>query len=158
LKAWSGGIAKIGVIGISTMGNGIAGRSPEYFNTVMDINMKSSSAVWASSEEPDRLVRRTKPTTAKGASAPGQGGCTGKPKHDDQAGGSADRDIIIEARAPISEELNRNIAKTGYDRLLVSNAAGSASPGWRHLRQAGAVHGMHFQIGAVRQGDGLSAG
>jgi len=125
------GIAKIGVIGIGTMGNGIAQVAAQSgFNTVvMDINDEVlERGLGIIKKSLDRLVKAYETSNGeKGISPEAKAAALGNLGTTTKLEDLLDRDIIIEA-APelphLKEEINRNIARTGYDRLLVSNTSG----------------------------------
>jgi len=125
------GLRKIGVIGIGTMGNGIAQVAAQSgFDTiVMDISddlLERGMAAIAKSLE--RLVKAfAKSEGAKGIDAAARDAALARlsttTKHEDLLG----CDLIIEAvpeRPELKEQINHRLAALGYDKLLVSNTSG----------------------------------
>ncbi|MBN2080940.1 3-hydroxybutyryl-CoA dehydrogenase [bacterium] len=125
------GITKIGVIGIGTMGNGIAQVAAQSgFDTlVMDVNddmLKRGMGIIEKSLE--RLVNAyEKSGGEKGITAEDKDAALGRLKTTTILADLRDCDFIIEAVPEIpklKEDINKKIAETGYDKLLVSNTSG----------------------------------
>jgi 3-hydroxybutyryl-CoA dehydrogenase len=146
------GLKKIGVIGIGTMGNGIAQVAAQsgFDTVVMDVDTNVlERGLDAISRSLDRLVKAFEKSG-------GEKGITGEAK--DEALGRLtttttiddllDCDFIIEAvpeRPELKEKINRELAEKGYDKILVSNTSGIS------ITRLGAAYGkpelfmgMHF--------------
>jgi 3-hydroxybutyryl-CoA dehydrogenase len=146
------GLKKIGVIGIGTMGNGIAQVTAQsgFDVVVMDVDATVlERGMDAISRSLDRLVKAFEKSD-------GQKGITGEAK--EKALGrlttttSMDDllpcDFIIEAvpeRPELKEKINRELSGKGYDKILVSNTSGIS------ITRLGAAYGkpesfmgMHF--------------
>ena len=146
------GLKKIGVIGIGTMGNGIAQVAAQSgFDTViMDVDASVlERGLDAISGSLDRLVKAFEKSE-------GEKGITGESK--DEAlerlntttamDDLLDCDLIIEAvpeRPELKEKINRELADKGCDKILVSNTSGIS------ITRLGAAYGkpdlfmgMHF--------------
>ncbi len=146
------GLKKIGVIGIGTMGNGIAQVVAQsgFDVVVMDVDADVlERGLEAISRSLDRLVKAFEKSG-------GEKGITGEAK--DEALGRLTTtsaiddllgcDLIIEAvpeRPELKEKINRDLAEKGYDKILVSNTSGIS------ITRLGAAYGkpdlfmgMHF--------------
>ena len=146
------GLKKIGVIGIGTMGNGIAQVAAQsgFDVVVMDVDATVlERGMDAISRSLDRLVKAFEKSD-------GEKGITGEAK--DEALGRLEMtsslddllgcDLIIEAvpeRPELKEKINRELADKGYDKILVSNTSGIS------ITRLGAAYGkpdlfmgMHF--------------
>lgn len=125
------GISKIGVIGIGTMGNGIAQVAAQNgFDTkVMDINDEVlERGMGLIGKSLGRLVSSfEKSEGAKGITAEAKGEALGRLSTTTKLSDLMDREIVIEA-APelpgLKEDINKQLADLGYDKLLVSNTSG----------------------------------
>ena len=146
------GLKKIGVIGIGTMGNGIAQVAAQsgFETVVMDVDAgvleKGMDAI---SRSLDRLVKAfEKSDGAKGIDSDAKDAAVGRLSTTTRAEDLMDCDLIIEAVPEIpdlKEKINRNLAKLGYDKVLVSNTSGIS------ITRLGAAYGkpdlymgMHF--------------
>jgi 3-hydroxybutyryl-CoA dehydrogenase len=146
------GLKKIGVIGIGTMGNGIAQVAAQsgFETVVMDVDSgvleKGMDAI---SRSLDRLVKAfEKSDGAKGIDSDAKDAAVGRLSTTTRAEDLMDCDLIIEAVPEIpdlKEKINRNLAKLGYDKVLVSNTSGIS------ITRLGAAYGkpdlymgMHF--------------
>ncbi len=125
------GISKIGVIGIGTMGNGIAQVAAQCgFDTlVMDINDEVlERGVSNMSRSLDRLVKAYEKSGGdKGISAEQKAETLARLRTTSELGDLLDREVIIEAAPEIpelKEKINRQLAELGYDKLLASNTSG----------------------------------
>ncbi|MCG6948877.1 MAG: NAD(P)-binding domain-containing protein [Acidobacteria bacterium] len=146
------GLRKIGVIGIGTMGNGIAQVVAQngFDVVVMDVDADVlERGLEAISRSLDRLVKAFEKSG-------GEKGITGEAK--DEALGRLTTtsaiedllgcDLIIEAvpeRPELKEKINRDLAAKSYDKILVSNTSGIS------ITRLGAAYGkpdlfmgMHF--------------
>lgn len=125
------GLSKIGVIGIGVMGNGITQVAAQSgFDTkVLDVNddvLKRGMGIIE--KNLDRMVAAyEKSEGAKGITAEQKAEALSRLTTTTKLSDLMDRDFIIEA-APelphLKEGINRDIAKLGYDKLLVSNTSG----------------------------------
>jgi len=146
------GLKKIGVIGIGTMGNGIAQVAAQsgFEVIVMDVDAgvleKGMAAI---SRSLDRLVKAfEKSEGAKGIDTEAKDAAVGRLATTTDAKDLLDCDLIIEAvpeRPELKEKINRNLADLGYDKVLVSNTSGIS------ITRLGAAYGkpekfmgMHF--------------
>ncbi len=146
------GVNKIGVIGIGTMGNGIAQVAAQsgFETLIMDIEAgvleKGMDAI---SRSLDRLVKAfEKSEGAKGIDSGAKVAAVGRLSTTTRAEDLMDCDLIIEAvpeLPELKEKINRNLAKLGYDKVLVSNTSGIS------ITRLGAAYGkpelymgMHF--------------
>ncbi len=127
----SSGISKIGVIGIGTMGNGIAQVAAQCgFDTkVMDINAGVlERGMGLIHKSLDRLVAaHEKSGGEKGITAEAKAQALARLAATTELQDLLDRDIIIEAapeKPGLKEEINRQLASLGYGKLLVSNTSG----------------------------------
>ncbi len=125
------GLSKIGVIGIGVMGNGITQVAAQSgFDTkVLDVNddvLKRGLGIIE--KNLDRMVAAyEKSGGEKGITAEQKAEALSRLSTTTKLQDLMDRDLIIEA-APelpqLKESINRDIAKLGYDKLLVSNTSG----------------------------------
>ena len=125
------GITKVGVIGIGTMGNGIAQVSAQSgFDTlVMDIDADVVARGLGIIEKSlGRLVSAyEKSDGAKGITAEARDAALGNLRTTTELKDLLDREIIIEAvpeKPELKESINRRLAELGYDATLVSNTSG----------------------------------
>ena len=125
------GITKIGVIGIGTMGNGIAQVAAQSgFDTiVMDVNDEVlQRGMGIISKSLDRLVAAyEKSGGEKGITAEAKDEALGRLKATAKLADLMDRDIIIEAAPELPDlkvNINQKVAELGYDKLFVSNTSG----------------------------------
>jgi 3-hydroxybutyryl-CoA dehydrogenase len=146
------GLKKIGVIGIGTMGNGIAQVAAQsgFDVVVMDVDATVlERGMDAISRSLDRLVKAFEKSD-------GEKGITGEAKEEALGRLSTtaaldellDCDLIIEAvpeRPELKEKINRELADKGYGKILVSNTSGIS------ITRLGAAYGkpdlfmgMHF--------------
>jgi len=146
------GLKKIGVIGIGTMGNGIAQVSAQsgFDTVVMDIDASVlDRGLDAISRSLDRLVKAfEKSDGEKGISGEAKDEALGRIKTSSSPDDLLDCELIIEAvpeRPELKEKINRELADKGYDKLLVSNTSGIS------ITRLGAAYGkpdlfmgMHF--------------
>ena len=146
------GLKKIGVIGIGTMGNGIAQVSAQsgFETVVMDIDASVlERGLDAISRSLDRLVKAfEKSDGEKGITGEAKDEALGRLKTTSSVDDLLDCDLIIEAvpeRPELKEKINRELADKGYDKLLVSNTSGIS------ITRLGAAYGkpdlfmgMHF--------------
>jgi len=146
------GLKKIGVIGIGTMGNGIAQVAAQsgFETVVMDVDAgvldKGLNAI---SRSLDRLVKAFEKTEgAKGIDGEAKEAAVGRLSTTTQSEDLMDCDLIIEAvpeKPELKEKINRKLAELGYDKVLVSNTSGIS------ITRLGAAYGrpdlymgMHF--------------
>ncbi len=146
------GLKKIGVIGIGTMGNGIAQVAAQsgFEVTVMDINTEVlERGMGAISKSLDRLVKAyEKSDGAKGILTEARDEAVARLSSTAELSDLLSMDLIIEAapeRVALKEGINKNLAELGYDKLLVSNTSGIS------ITRLGAAYGkpqlfmgMHF--------------
>jgi 3-hydroxybutyryl-CoA dehydrogenase len=146
------GLNTIGVIGVGTMGNGIAQVAAQsgFKTTVMDINAEALEKGMASiTRSLDRLVNAyEKSGGEKGITTAAKDEALGRLGTTTELQGLLDCDIIIEAvpeKPELKEGINRQLAELGYDKLLVSNTSGIS------ITRLGAAYGrpdlfmgMHF--------------
>ncbi len=125
------GLGRIGVIGIGTMGNGIAQVAAQsgFQTKVTDISQEVlDKGLAALSSSLDRLVKAyDKSEGAKGISATARAEALGRLTTTPELADLLDCDLIIEAapeRVELKEGVNRRLAGLGYDKLLVSNTSG----------------------------------
>jgi len=125
------GITKIGVIGIGTMGNGIAQVAAQsgFETLVMDVNDDVLARGKGIIEKSlGRLVKAyEKSGGEKGITAEDMEAALGRLTTTTILADLRDCDFIIEAVPEIpnlKEDINKKIAETGYDKLLVSNTSG----------------------------------
>jgi 3-hydroxybutyryl-CoA dehydrogenase len=146
------GLKKIGVIGIGTMGNGIAQVSAQsgFDTVVMDVDASVlDRGLDAISRSLDRLVKAfEKSDGEKGIAGEAKDDALSRIKTSSSLDDLLDCDLIIEAvpeRPELKEKINRELAEKGYDKLLVSNTSGIS------ITRLGAAYGkpdlfmgMHF--------------
>jgi 3-hydroxybutyryl-CoA dehydrogenase len=146
------GLKKIGVIGIGTMGNGIAQVAAQsgFDVVVMDVDATVlERGMEAIARSLDRLVKAFEKSA-------GEKGITGEAKEETlgrlttttSMDDLVSCDLIIEAvpeRPELKEKINRELADKGYDEILVSNTSGIS------ITRLGAAYGkpesfmgMHF--------------
>jgi len=125
------GITKIGVIGIGTMGNGIAQVAAQsgFETLVMDVNDDVLARGKGIIEKSlGRLVKAyEKSGGEKGITAEDMEAALGRLTTTTILADLRGCDFIIEAVPEIpnlKEDINKKIAETGYDKLLVSNTSG----------------------------------
>jgi 3-hydroxybutyryl-CoA dehydrogenase len=146
------GLSKIGVIGIGTMGNGIAQVAAQsgFQTVVMDIDAgvleKGMDAIARSL---DRLVKAfEKSGGEKGIDGATKDAAVNRLSTTTRSEDLLDCDLIIEAvpeKPELKEKINRTLAELGYDKILVSNTSGIS------ITRLGAAYGkpdkfmgMHF--------------
>jgi len=146
------GLKKIGVIGIGTMGNGIAQVSAQsgFDTVVMDVDANVlERGLDAISRSLDRLVKAfEKSDGEKGITADAKDEALGRLTTSSSIDDLLDCDLIIEAvpeRPELKERINRELAEKGFDKILVSNTSGIS------ITRLGAAYGkpdlfmgMHF--------------
>jgi 3-hydroxybutyryl-CoA dehydrogenase len=146
------GLKKIGVIGIGTMGNGIAQVTAQsgFETVVMDIDSTVlERGMDAISRSLDRLVKAfEKSGGEKGIDADAKDQALGRLGTTTRIEDLLDCDLVIEAvpeKPELKESINRKLAEAGYDRILVSNTSGIS------ITRLGAAYGkpdrfmgMHF--------------
>ena len=146
------GLAKIGVIGIGTMGNGIAQVAAQsgFETVVMDVDATVlEKGLDSISRSLDRLVKAFEKTGGeKGIDSDAKEKAVNRLSTTTRAEDLLDCDLIIEAvpeRPELKEKINRNLAELGYDKILVSNTSGIS------ITRLGAAYGkpdlfmgMHF--------------
>ncbi len=146
------GLSRIGVIGIGTMGNGIAQVAAQSgFDTVVtDIDQGVLDRGMTSIDRSlDRLVKAyEKSGGEKGITEEQKAEALGRLRTTTELGDLLDREIIIEAAPEVpelKEKLNRQLAELGYDKLLASNTSGiSITRLAAAYGQPGKFMGMHF--------------
>ena len=148
----SSGLEKIGVIGIGTMGNGIAQVAAQsgFVTTVTDVNQEVLDKGMANiARSLDRLVAaHEKSGGEKGISAAAKDEALGRLSTTPELGELLGCDLIIEAAPEIpelKEDLNRRLAALGYDKIVCTNTSGIS------VTRLGAAYGrpelymgMHF--------------
>jgi 3-hydroxybutyryl-CoA dehydrogenase len=146
------GLKKIGVIGIGTMGNGIAQVAAQsgFETVVMDVDAGVlAHGLDAIGRSLDRLVKAfEKSGGSKGIDGAAKDAALGRLSTTSEAKDLLGCDLVIEAvpeRPELKEKINRNLAELGYDRILVSNTSGIS------ITRLGAAYGkpdrfmgMHF--------------
>jgi len=146
------GISKIGVIGIGVMGNGIAQVAAQsgFETMVLDVDDEAlTRGVGIIEKNLDRMVAAyEKSGGEKGITAEQKTAALDLLSTTTNLDHLMDRDIIIEA-APelphLKEQINRDIAEAGYDKLLVSNTSGiSITRLARAYGKPELYMGMHF--------------
>jgi 3-hydroxybutyryl-CoA dehydrogenase len=125
------GLKKIGVIGIGTMGNGIAQVAAQsgFETVVMDVDAgvldKGLDAIGRSL---DRLVKAFEKSGGdKGIDGAAKEQALSRLSTTTRAEDLLDCDLIIEAvpeKPELKEKINRNLAELGFDGILVSNTSG----------------------------------
>ncbi len=146
------GLNKIGVIGIGTMGNGIAQVAAQsgFETVIMDIDSTVlERGMDAISRSLDRLVKAfEKSGGEKGIDADTRDEAVGRLSTTTAIENLLDCDLIIEAvpeKPELKEKINADLADHGFDRILVSNTSGIS------ITRLGAAYGkpekymgMHF--------------
>jgi len=146
------GLKKIGVIGIGTMGNGIAQVAAQsgFETVVMDIDAGVlERGMDAISRSLDRLVKAFEKSGGdKGIDGDAKQAALGRLSTTTKAEDLLDCDLVIEAvpeKPELKESINRTLAGLGYDKVLVSNTSGIS------ITRLGAAYGkpdrfmgMHF--------------
>ena len=146
------GLKKIGVIGIGTMGNGIAQVAAQsgFETVVMDVDAGVlEKGLDSISRSLDRLVKAfEKSGGEKGIDPAAKDEAVNRLSTTTLSEDLLDCDLIIEAvpeRPELKEKINRKLAELGYDNLLVSNTSGIS------ITRLGAAYGrpekfmgMHF--------------
>lgn len=127
----SSGLKKIGVIGIGTMGNGIAQVAAQsgFETVVMDVDAGAlERGLDAITRSLDRLLKAfEKSGGEKGITAEAREEAVGRLSTTTRAEDLLDCDLIIEAvpeKPELKENINRKLAELGYDKILVSNTSG----------------------------------
>jgi 3-hydroxybutyryl-CoA dehydrogenase len=125
------GLEKIGVIGIGTMGNGIAQVAAQsgFETVVMDVDANVlERGLDAISRSLDRLVKAFEKSGGdKGITSEAKDQALKRLTTTTSIDGLLDCDLIIEAvpeRPELKEKINRELADKGYDKILVSNTSG----------------------------------
>jgi 3-hydroxybutyryl-CoA dehydrogenase len=125
------GLSSVGVIGIGTMGNGIAQVAAQsgFATVVMDVDQQVLEKGMATiSKSLDRLVKAyEKSGGEKGISAEAKAAALARLSTTAGFEGLLGCDLVIEAvpeRPELKEETNRRLAALGYDKILVSNTSG----------------------------------
>ena len=125
------GLNKIGVIGIGTMGNGIAQVAAQsgFKTVVMDVDSGAlERGLDAINRSLDRLVKAfDKSGGEKGISADAKEEAAARLSTTTSEKDLLGCDLIIEAVPEIpelKEKINRKLAELGYDKILVSNTSG----------------------------------
>jgi 3-hydroxybutyryl-CoA dehydrogenase len=146
------GLKKLGVIGIGTMGNGIAQVAAQsgFETVVMDVDASAlERGMDAIKRSLGRLVKAyEKSGGEKGIDVDAQNEALGRLDTTASLDGLLDCDLIIEAVPEIpelKEKINGELAEKGYDKILVSNTSGIS------ITRLGAAYGkpdlfmgMHF--------------
>jgi 3-hydroxybutyryl-CoA dehydrogenase len=146
------GLKKLGVIGIGTMGNGIAQVAAQsgFETVVMDVDASAlERGMDAIKRSLGRLVKAyEKSGGEKGIDADAQNEALGRLDTTASLDGLLDCDLIIEAvpeLPELKEKINGELAEKGYDKILVSNTSGIS------ITRLGAAYGkpdlfmgMHF--------------
>jgi 3-hydroxybutyryl-CoA dehydrogenase len=125
------GLKKIGVIGIGTMGNGIAQVAAQsgFETVVMDVNQDALDRGMSTiSRSLDRLVKAyEKSGGEKGITAEAKDEALGRLSTTTELADLISCDMIIEAvpeKPELKESINRKLAELGYDKVLASNTSG----------------------------------
>jgi 3-hydroxybutyryl-CoA dehydrogenase len=146
------GLKKIGVIGIGTMGNGIAQVAAQsgFETVVMDVDAGAlERGLDSISRSLDRLVKAfEKSGGEKGISAETKTEAFGRISTTTKLEDLVACDLVIEAvpeKPELKEKINCALAAAGYDKILVSNTSGIS------ITRLGAAYGkpdrfmgMHF--------------
>ena len=146
------GLKKIGVIGIGTMGNGIAQVAAQsgFEVVVMDVNDEVLERGRSNMERSlDRLVKAyEKSEGAKGITAEAKAEALGRLSTTTDLADLVPCDLIIEAAPEIpemKEGINRKLADLGYDKILATNTSGiSITRLAAAYGKADLYMGMHF--------------
>jgi 3-hydroxybutyryl-CoA dehydrogenase len=127
----SSGLKKIGVIGIGTMGNGIAQVAAQsgFETVVMDVDAGAlERGLDAITRSLDRLLKAfEKSGGEKGITKEAREEAVGRLSTTTREEDLLDCDLIIEAvpeKPELKENINRKLAGLGYDKILVSNTSG----------------------------------
>lgn len=127
----SSGLKKIGVIGIGTMGNGIAQVAAQsgFETVVMDVDAGAlERGLDAITRSLDRLLKAfEKSGGEKGITAEAREEAVNRLSTTTREEDLLDCDLIIEAvpeKPELKEMINRKLAELGYDKILVSNTSG----------------------------------
>jgi 3-hydroxybutyryl-CoA dehydrogenase len=141
------GLNKIGVIGIGTMGNGIAQVAAQSGFDVVVMDVDSSvldRGLDAISRSLDRLVKAfEKSAGEKGITDEAKEEALGRLTTTSSLDDLLDCDLIVEAvpeRPELKENINRELAEKGYDKILVSNTSGIS------ITRLGAAYGKPAQF------------
>ena len=125
------GLNKIGVIGIGTMGNGIAQVAAQsgFETVVMDVDTSAlERGLDAISRSLDRLVKAfEKSGGEKGIDGEAKDAAVARLTTTTSEKDLLDCDLIVEAVPEIpdlKEKINRKLAELGYEKILVSNTSG----------------------------------
>jgi 3-hydroxybutyryl-CoA dehydrogenase len=125
------GLKKIGVIGIGTMGNGIAQVAAQsgFETVVMDVDAAAlERGLEAITRSLDRLVSAyEKSGGEKGITVEAKEQAAGRLSTTTSEKDLLDCDLVIEAVPEIpelKEQINRKLAELGYGKILVSNTSG----------------------------------
>jgi len=125
------GLKRIGVIGIGTMGNGIAQVAAQsgFETVVMDVDAGAlERGLDAITRSLDRLVKAyEKSGGEKGITTEAREEAVGRLSTTTRAEDLLNCDLIIEAvpeKPELKEKINRKLAELGYDKILVSNTSG----------------------------------
>ncbi|HQP44565.1 MAG TPA: 3-hydroxyacyl-CoA dehydrogenase NAD-binding domain-containing protein, partial [Thermoanaerobaculales bacterium] len=125
------GLGSIGVIGIGTMGNGIAQVTAQsgFPTVVADVSEELlKRGLETITRSLDRLVSAyEKSGGEKGITAEARMQAVARLSTTTSLEGLLGCDLVIEAvpeRPELKEEINRKLAALGYDRILVSNTSG----------------------------------
>jgi len=125
------GLKKIGVIGIGTMGNGIAQVAAQsgFETVVMDVDASFlEKGLDAIGRSLDRLVRAfEKSGGEKGIDGEAKELAFARLSTTTRSEDLLDCDLVIEAvpeKPELKEKINRKLAELGYDKILVSNTSG----------------------------------
>jgi 3-hydroxybutyryl-CoA dehydrogenase len=146
------GLKKIGVIGIGTMGNGIAQVAAQsgFATAVMDVDAGVlEKGIDTMTRSLDRLVKAFEASGGeKGIDSAAKDEALARLTTTTRIEDLLDCDLIIEAvpeKPELKETINRKLAEIGYDRILVSNTSGIS------ITRLGAAYGkpdrfmgMHF--------------
>ncbi len=146
------GLKKIGVIGVGTMGNGIAQVAAQsgFETIIMDVDASIlERGVGTIARSLDRLVKAfEKSGGEKGITGEAKEEALGRLATTNNLGDLLDCDLIIEAvpeKPELKEKINRQLAELGYEKILCSNTSGIS------ITRLGAAYGkpelfmgMHF--------------
>jgi 3-hydroxybutyryl-CoA dehydrogenase len=146
------GLKKIGVIGIGTMGNGIAQVAAQsgFETVVMDVDASVlERGMHAISRSLDRLVKAfEKSGGEKGIDDAAKNDALGRLTTTSSMDDLMDCDLIVEAvpeKPELKEKINAELADKGYDKILVSNTSGiSITRLGAAYGKPGLFMGMHF--------------
>ncbi len=146
------GLKKIGVIGVGTMGNGIAQVAAQsgFETIIMDVDASIlERGIGTIARSLDRLVKAfEKSGGEKGITGEAKEKALGRLATTNNLGDLLDCDLIIEAvpeKPELKEKINRQLAELGYEKILCSNTSGIS------ITRLGAAYGkpelfmgMHF--------------